>query len=148
MLIGNVGRDPEVKHLDNGVVVASFSIATTERFKDRGGELKSHTEWHSISCWRNLAELAEKYIRKGSQIYVEGRIRSRSWEDQNGIKHTAIDVLADTIQLLGKRSDNMDSPVTRSPGYSAPTQKENIQDSNLNVNLSDLNSDDSDDLPF
>lgn len=148
ILIGNVGKDPEVRHLDNGAIVASFSLATSERFKDRSGELKSHTEWHSITCWRSLADLADKYIRKGSQIYVEGRIRSRSWEDQNGVKHTAIDILADSIQLLGKRSDNQDSQAPRDNSYTAPVQKSNISESNMDVNISDLNGDDSDDLPF
>ncbi|MCF0167708.1 MAG: single-stranded DNA-binding protein [Bacteroidales bacterium] len=106
ILVGNVGRDPEVRHLEGGAAVANFSLATTERFRDRNGETREMTEWHTIVAWRNLADLAEKFIRKGSQIYVEGRIRSRSYDDQNGQKRTAFEILADTIQLLDRRPAN------------------------------------------
>lgn len=106
MLIGNVGRDPEVRHLESGVAVASFTLATTERYKDRNGALQDQTEWHNIVCWRNLAELSEKYISKGSQIFVEGKIRTRSWQDQTGQKRYTTEIVADNIRLLGKRGDN------------------------------------------
>jgi len=86
LLIGNVGRDPEIRHLEGGASVASFSLATTERFKDRSGETREITEWHNIVAWRQLADLAGRFIKKGSQIYVEGRIRSRSWDDASGQK--------------------------------------------------------------
>ena len=87
LLIGNVGKDPDVRHLEGGASVASFTLATTERYRERGsGESKEITEWHNIVAWRQLADLAENFIRKGSQIFVEGRIRSRSWDDQNGQK--------------------------------------------------------------
>ena len=82
MLIGNVGKDPEVRHLESGVSVTTLTLATTERFKDRNGEMKEQTEWHNVVLWRNLADIAERFVRKGSQIYIEGKIRSRSWEDQ------------------------------------------------------------------
>ncbi len=113
LLIGNVGRDPEVRYTDgngaapgNSPKVASFTLATTERYKDRSGELKESTEWHNIVAWRNLADLAEKYIRKGTQLYIEGRIRTRQWTDQTGAKRYTTEIQADNIQLLGRRGDN------------------------------------------
>ena len=109
MLIGNVGQDPEVRYLDNGAPgakVATFRLATTERYKDRAGELKENTEWHSIVAWRSTADVVEKYVRKGTQLYIEGRLRTRSWDNQNGNKRYATEILADTLQLLGKKADN------------------------------------------
>lgn len=113
MLIGNVGKDPEVRYLENNPApqgtnpkVAQFTLATTERFKDRNGEVRENTEWHNIVAWRGLADLAEKYIRKGSQLYIEGRIRTRSWNDQAGAKQYRTEIVADAIQLLGRKSDN------------------------------------------
>lgn len=113
MLIGNVGKDPEVRYLDgnNGMAgnakVATLTLATTERYRDRnGGEIREKTEWHNIVAWRSLADLAEKFIRKGTQIYVEGKLTTRSWTDQSGNKRYTTEVVADSIQLLGKRSDN------------------------------------------
>ena len=86
ILIGNVGADPDIKYLDGGVAVARFSLATTESYKNKNGERVDQTEWHNIVLWRNLAEIAEKYVKKGMRLYIEGRIRNRSWEDQNGVK--------------------------------------------------------------
>ena len=112
MLIGNVGRDPEVRYFDgnssqNGnSKVARFTLATTERYRDRNGELRENTEWHNIVAWRNSADLAEKYIRKGSQIYVEGRLSTRNWNDQSGAKRTTTEIVVDNIQLLGRRDSN------------------------------------------
>lgn len=113
MLIGNVGKDPEVRYLDgnNGMSgnakVATLTLATTERYRDRNGsEIREKTEWHNIVAWRSLADLAEKFIRKGTQIYVEGKLTTRSWTDQSGNKRYTTEVVADSIQLLGKRSDN------------------------------------------
>lgn len=105
MLIGNVGKDPEVRHLESGVPVVTIPIATTERYKDKNGEVKEQTEWHNVVLWRALAEFTEKYVHKGKQIYIEGKLRSRSWEDQSGQKRYTTEVIADTIQLLGKKSD-------------------------------------------
>ena len=119
MLIGNVGKDPEVRYLENNPApqgtnpkVAQFTLATTERFRDRNGEVRENTEWHNIVAWRGLADLAEKYIRKGSQLYIEGRIRTRSWNDQTGAKQYRTEIVADSIQLLGRKSDNPASPQT------------------------------------
>ena len=97
LLIGNVGRDPEVRHLEGGSAVANFTLATSERFKDKNGATQDITEWHNIVCWRNLAELSEKYIRKGSQIFVEGKIRTRNWTDQTGNKRYTTEILADNM---------------------------------------------------
>ena len=86
ILVGNVGNDPEVKYLDGGTAVAKFSLATTENYKNKAGERVSQTEWHNIVAWRHLAELTEKYIIKGKQLFIEGRITTRSWEDKDGNK--------------------------------------------------------------
>ena len=133
MLIGNVGNDPEVRYLESNpqnpatnAKVASFRLATTERFRDRNGELHENTEWHSIVAWRSNADLAEKFIHKGSQIYVEGKLRTRQWTDQTGAKRFTTEVVADTIQLLGKRPEGdqqqggYQGGYTSAPGYSAP----------------------------
>ncbi|MGM9734880.1 MAG: single-stranded DNA-binding protein [Candidatus Cryptobacteroides sp.] len=109
MLIGNVGRDPEVRYLEGNTPnakVATFTLATTERYRDRNGELRENTEWHNIVAWRNNADVAEKYIRKGTQLFIEGRLRTRSWDDQSGNKRYTTEVIADNLQLLGKKSDN------------------------------------------
>jgi single-strand DNA-binding protein len=105
MLIGNVGKDPEVRHLESGVPVVTIPIATTERYKDKNGEIKEQTEWHNVVLWRVLAEFAEKYVHKGKQVYVEGKLRSRSWEDQSGQKRYTTEVIAEVIRLLGRKSD-------------------------------------------
>ena len=119
MLIGNVGRDPEVRDFEGGVRRANFTLATTEQFRDR-----EQTEWHNIVAWRQLAELADKYIRKGTQIYVEGRLTSRSWDGNDGVKHYTTEIVANTIQLLGRRSEggNGDpgAQPSSAPGYSRP----------------------------
>ena len=110
MLIGNVGRDPEIRYLDQGSAqagqstkVATFTLATTDRYRDRRGELRENTEWHNLVLWRQLADLAERYIRKGSQVYVEGHIRTRSYTDQQGQKKFMTEIVADNVQLLGRR---------------------------------------------
>lgn len=121
ILVGNVGKDPEVRYIDKNVAVANFPLATTERgyTMQNGTQVPDRTEWHNIVAWRGLAELAEKYIRKGSQLYIEGKIQTRSWE-KDGIKRYSTEIYADTIQLLGKRSDNVDS----SSGQAANTVDE------------------------
>ncbi len=113
MLIGNVGKDPEVRYLEsnpqnpgNNAKVASFPLATSERFRDRNGELRENTEWHNVVVWRGNADVVEKYVRKGTQLYIEGKLRTRQWTDQTGNKRYTTEVVADSLQLLGKRSDN------------------------------------------
>lgn len=105
MLIGNLGRDPDVQHLEGNIAVSKFPLATTETFKDRAGKLISQTEWHTVVLWRGLAELAQKYLHKGSLVYIEGRLRTRSWEDKEGNKKFATEVVGDNLIMLDKRSD-------------------------------------------
>ena len=134
MLIGNVGNDPEIRYLDStnpqspqgNAKVASFRLATTERFRDRNGETRENTEWHSIVAWRSNADLVEKFVHKGSQIYIEGKLRTRQWTDQTGAKRFTTEVQADNIQLLGKRPDapQQGGYQGQAPqgGYQAPAQ--------------------------
>lgn len=106
ILIGNVGTDPEVRAMEGGAKVARLRLATTERFRDRQtSENKEHTEWHTVTLWRGLADVVDRFVHKGSQIYVEGRLRTREWTDQQGQKRYSTEILADTMNLLGRRSD-------------------------------------------
>ncbi len=105
VLIGNAGQDPEVRHLDSGVAVANFNLATNESYKDKTGEKVTQTEWHRIVLWRGLAEVAEKYVKKGELLYIEGRLRTRAWDDKDGNKRYTTEVFADNMKMLGKKSD-------------------------------------------
>ena len=112
MLIGNVGKDPNVRYLDqnpqnpNGnAKVATFPLATSERFRDRNGDVRENTEWHNIVAWRGNADVCERFVKKGTQLYIEGHLRTRNWTDQNGQQKYTTEVIADTLQLLGRRSD-------------------------------------------
>jgi single-strand DNA-binding protein len=105
MLIGNLGKDPDVQFLEGNIGVAKFPLATTETFKDRSGKLVSQTEWHTVVLWRGLAELAQKYLHKGSLVYIEGRLRTRSWEDKEGNRKFATEVVGDNLIMLDKRAD-------------------------------------------
>jgi single-strand DNA-binding protein len=109
MLIGNLGKDPDVQFLEGNIGVAKFPLATTETFKDRSGKLISQTEWHTVVLWRGLAELAQKYLHKGSLVYIEGRLRTRSWEDKEGNRKFATEVVGDNLIMLDKRSDSAGS---------------------------------------
>ncbi len=104
ILVGNLGKDPEVSYLEGGVARAKFSLATNEGYVDRNGNRVDQTEWHNIILWRKQAEIAEKYLRKGSQIYLEGKLRSRSWED-NGVKKYTTEVVGDTFIMLDRKED-------------------------------------------
>lgn len=106
VLIGNLGKDPDVQHLEGNIAVAKFPLATTETYKDKTGKLISQTEWHNIVLWRGLAELAQKYLHKGSLVYIEGRLRTRSWEDKEGNKRSATEIVADNLIMLDKRADS------------------------------------------
>ncbi|MDG1159485.1 MAG: single-stranded DNA-binding protein [Flavobacteriales bacterium] len=106
ILLGNLGKDPEVRYLENGTAVCSFPLATSETYTDRNsGEKKTQTEWHNVVLWRKLAEIGEKYLKKGSQVYIEGKMRTRSWEDQSGQKKYTTEVIGDIMQLLGRPND-------------------------------------------
>ncbi len=103
ILIGNLGKDPELRHLSNGTVVTTIPIATSESYKDKTtGEFKEITDWHNVVLWRNLAEIAGKYLKKGSKIYVEGKLRNRTWEDQEGKTRYATEVVADQMTMLDR----------------------------------------------
>ena len=136
ILVGHVGRDPETRHLDKGVAVSNFSLATTETYVAKTGEKISNTEWHNIVAWRGLAEVVEKYVKKGSQLYIEGRLKTRNYE-KDGVKHYVTEVYADEMQLLGKREGQAEMP-----GQTMP--KEQLQA----VGEPDLSQPEEDDLPF
>ena len=117
ILIGNVGVDPEVRTLENGVKMARVRLATTERLFDRqNNTTKEHTEWHTVILWRGLADVVDRFVKKGSQIYVEGRLRTREWE-RDGVKHYSTEIMADQMNLLGRRNDAGD---TAANSYQAP----------------------------
>ena len=106
ILVGNLGKDPEVRHLESGSAVGKFSLATNESYKDKAGEWQTNTEWHNIVCWRNLAERAEKSLKKGSLIYLEGKLTSRKWQDQEGNDKYITEVVAGMFRLLEKRESS------------------------------------------
>ena len=159
ILIGNVGADPEIRTLENGTKVARIRIATTERiFNRESQERREHTEWHSITLWRGLADVADKYIRKGSQVYIEGRIRSREWEDPaTQAKRYGIEIVADVMNMLGRRGDQPAGdaygggvPQTGQPPQPyAPSQPHSAPQSAPQPQAASIEPiDDADDLPF
>lgn len=105
ILIGNLGRDPDIQYIEGNIAVSKFSLATTETFKDRSGRQLSQTEWHTVVLWRGLAELSQKYLHKGSLVYIEGRLRTRTWEDKDHNKKHATEIVADNLVMLDKRSE-------------------------------------------
>ena len=133
ILIGNLGKDPEVRHLENGASVANLPIATSETYKDRkSGEKVTQTEWHNIVLWRGLAEVAEKWLKKGSSVYIEGKIRTNKWEDKEGKTRYNTEILADNMTMLGNRINS------------------EVSDKNHSKIVSEIKSvnDENDDLPF
>lgn len=106
LLIGNLGKDPELRYLENGATIASFPLATTEHFKDKNGNRQDQTEWHNVVAWRGLAEIAEKLLKKGTQVYIEGHLHTRSWEDKEGHKRYSTEVVADDIKVLTRPVDH------------------------------------------
>ena len=107
ILIGNLGKDPEVKRLENGAVVAKFSVATSENYKDKSGEWQSQTEWHDVVCWRNLAERAEQSLKKGTQVYVEGKLTHRTWKDQDGNNRRTTEIVSNYFRVVSGRSSEV-----------------------------------------
>jgi len=130
-LIGNLGKDPEIQLIEGQIPVAKFSLATTETHKDRSGKQVNHTEWHNIVLWRGLAELAQKYLHKGSMVYIEGRLKYRNWEDKDGTKKYITEIVGDSMVMLDKRPENM------SKSDSIDSLPEN-RDHDLNSSESDL----------
>lgn len=139
-LIGNLGKDPDLQYLEGNIAVAKFPLATTETFKDKTGNLVSQTEWHTVVLWRGLAELAQKYLHKGSLVYIEGRLRTRSWEDKDKNRRFSTEIVGDNLVMLDKR---------REGGEDAP-HIDNSTASGDSFSESDLsfNQGDKDNLPF
>lgn len=143
ILIGNLGKDPEVRNLEGGVKVANFPLATTETYRGKNGEKAEHTEWHNLVLWRGLAEVAENYLKKGNSIYVEGRIRTRDWTDKDGNKRYTTEIQVDNMVMLGGRREQ--------PGGNGyvpqpkPEKEDKGQEPEIDV---DLNQEPGDDLPF
>ena len=126
ILVGNVGIDPEVRTIESGAKVARVRLATTERLYDRqANETKEHTEWHTVTLWRGLADVVDRYVRKGSQLYIEGRLRTREWTDKDGNKRYSTEILADTMNLLGRRSDNPAASADGGSSYGGDRQGAN-----------------------
>jgi len=139
ILVGNVGKDPEVRYLDSGVAVASITLATTERGYTlaNGTQIPDRTEWHNIVAWRGLAEIAEKYIKKGSQIYVEGKITTRKWE-KDGIARYTTEIVAENIELLGRRPESTHSEGTTAQSTQQKAEPSSTVDSNTEGQTDDL----------
>jgi single-strand DNA-binding protein len=145
ILIGNLGKDPEVRHLENGAVVANFAIATSETYTDKNGVRNENTDWHDVVVWRGLAEVTEKYLRKGMKVYVEGKLKKRSWQDKDGIMRYTTEVVADELTILTPRSETNQTAGREAP-YSSqgtPPPPSKIDD----IISKDQRSND-DDLPF
>lgn len=139
ILVGNLGADPELRTLESGTKVANIRIATSERYKDKNGNQVENTEWHSIVLWRGLADITERYLKKGSQVYIEGKLKTRSWDDQNGNKRYATEVVADNMTLLGRPEGGSGGGST--PSAQAPQNQVNEPSA---PSLDDID----DDLPF
>ncbi|MBF0238109.1 MAG: single-stranded DNA-binding protein [SAR324 cluster bacterium] len=114
ILLGYVGQDPDIRYTQNQQMVASFSMATNEVWNDKDGKKQEHTEWHSLVLWKQLAELTEKYVKKGSRLLVEGRLKTRSWDDPNGQKHYKTEIIADKMKFLGDRKEDSASNYSKS----------------------------------
>ncbi len=134
ILVGNLGKDPEVRTLENGTKVANFTMATSETYKTKDGQKVTQTEWHNIVLWRGLAEIAERYMKKGNQVYIEGKIKTRSWDDKDGNKRYTTEIVGDNLTMLGSRRD----------ADGADASSASVQDKPPDNNVGD----EKDDLPF
>jgi single-strand DNA-binding protein len=150
IFLGNVGKDPEVRDFDNGGAVANFSLATTERgyTAANGTQVPDRTEWHNIVLWRSLAEFAEKYVKKGSKLYVEGKIRTRTYDDASGNKRYITEVWGDTMELLDKKTDSSNAAPFPQPPSEKAKQETVSQQIVATPSNPPLEKDESDDLPF
>jgi len=146
ILVGNVGKDPDIRYFDNGSAVANFPLATTERgyTAANGTQIPDKTEWHNIVCWRGLAKVVEQFVRKGSQLYIEGKIRSRTYEDQNGVKRYVYEIYADNMEIMGKRGESNPNQGVGYPQVADPMSPSATQQNNQPASFTD----ESDDLPF
>lgn len=151
ILVGNVGIDPEVRTTESGVKVARLRLATSERYTDRqSGEKKELTEWHTITLWRGLADIVDRYVHKGSQLYIEGRLRTREWTDKDNVKRYTTEILADNMQLLGSRADvqGVALAAATQPVYQQPAAQPAAQPAYQQPASIPAVQDDPDDLPF
>jgi single-strand DNA-binding protein len=139
IIVGNIGRDPETRYLPSGDALTNISVATSDKYKDKAtGEMKESTEWHRITFFGKLAEIAGQYLKKGSQVYVEGRLRTRKWTDQAGVEKYTTEIVADSMQMLGSRmsdnnagSSNMNSTKERSESHAAPSSSLGAMDDDI-----------------
>ncbi len=143
ILVGNLGKDPELRYTASGTAVCNFPIATTENYKDRDGNRQEKTEWHNIVVWRQLAEICGKYLVKGKQIYIEGKLQTRKWEDRDGNTKYSTEIVADQMQMLGRAGD----------GNNAGPRQETPQEPSMDQSASQNNYDKvqfnpDDDIPF
>ena len=142
ILVGNLGRDPEVRYLESGAAVANFPIATSESYKDRNtGERITSTEWHNVVLWRGLAEVAEKYLRKGNSVYIEGKLRTRSWQDKEGNTRYTTEVVGDNMVMLGSANQNAGGAMPDQMGGAQPAAAQPVASAAATEEASD-------DLPF
>lgn len=145
MLIGNLGRDPDLQYLEGNIAVAKFPLATTETFKDKNGNLVSQTEWHTVVLWRGLAELAQKYLHKGSLVFIEGRLRTRTWEDKDKNRRFSTEIVGDNLVMLDKRKES--GPTDFPTADTSTTDLSSYQSPDLNYDAGTLGAT-KDDLPF
>ncbi len=143
VLIGNLGKEPDLQYLEGNIAVAKFPLATTETYKDKNGALISQTEWHTVVLWRGLAELAQKYLHKGSLVFIEGRIRTRNWEDKDKNRRFSTEIIGDNLVMLDKRKEHTDQPAVEAANPEASAFPDmNFESGPVASNIS------KDDLPF
>ncbi|APU95520.1 single-stranded DNA-binding protein [Sphingobacterium siyangense] len=145
ILVGHLGKDPEIRYLEGNVSVASFPLATSETY-NKDGKRVEQTEWHNIVMWRGLADVAVKYLTKGKLVYIEGRLRTRTYEDKEGIRRYATEVVAETFTLLGRKSD-FEPNAGASAGNTANTQAQKVEDKEVEVDFTENDQEDNP-LPF
>jgi single-strand DNA-binding protein len=145
ILVGFVGNEPEVRYLDSGTPVANFRLATSENYTNRSGEKVSQTEWHNVVVWRGLAEVVEKYVKKGSQLFIEGRIRTRAWDDRDGNKRYTTEIVTDNLQMLGRRGEAGDDVAPHEQPHEQPQNDTSEQKMDTGAAA---DSEAADDLPF
>ena len=144
ILVGHLGKDPEVRHLDGNNTVANFPLATSETYTTKDGKKVEQTEWHNVVLWKRLAEIAEQYVKKGSLVFIEGRLRTRSWDDKDGNKRYTTKIVASSMQMLDKR-DEQPGKSDSSSSYSSNSNQNQASDNDMrDIILDEPN----DDLPF
>ena len=149
ILVGRLGRDPEIRYMPNGDAITNFSLATDEQWRDRNGERQTRTEWHNVSLYGKLGEIASQYLRKGSQVFIEGKIQSRKYTDKDGIERIAYNIIGNEMKMLGNRNDSSDSgnnsptPPTSNPPPAAP-RRQPPQQTPTTPQIDDID----DDIPF